>query len=158
MGDWNATLPTVAAGDELPASKVQTVLDVESALTGAWSSWTPSVTNLTQGTGTLSGKYRRVGKTVDFRLLFVFGASGAAVGTNPTTTLPVTPHADYITTNLSNGIGEVRILDVSAGGLFNTNHFYYAGSSTWIINISATSPMTWASGDQLLVRGTYEAA
>lgn len=156
MGDWTGTVPAFPVGKNR-APNMQTMADIATALTSAWSSWSPSLTNLTQGSGTLSGKYRRVGQTVDFRLLFVFGV-GSAVGTNPTTTLPVTPHTDYITSNLSNGIGDVRILDVSAGGLFNTNHFYYAGSSTWIINISSTTPMTWATGDQLLIRGNYEAA
>lgn len=156
MGDWTGTVPSFPVGKNR-APNMQTLADIATALTSAWTSWSPTLTNLTQGSGTLSGKYRRVGKTVDFRLLFVFGA-GSAVGTNPTTTLPVTPHADYITSNLSNGIGDIRILDVSAGGLFNTNHFYYSGSSTWTINVSATTPMTWASGDQLLIRGTYESA
>lgn len=163
MGDWNSTVPSVAAGDELPASKVQTGYDIDTALTNAWTTWTPTLANLTQGNATVVARYRRLGKTVDFRFKFKLGST-SAVGTAPTFTLPFTPSAEWAATPDFDRIGTGTLFDTSATAvrvvdllLFTAPNIvainHWNGTATTVTN--ATVPWTWATGDTLSAWGTY---
>lgn len=163
MGDWNGTVPSVAAGDELPASKVQTLNDIDTALTGAWTTWTPTLTNLTLVDGTLVARYRRLRKTVDFRFKFKLGAS-STVGTTPMFTLPVTPSTEYDATTDHDRIGVGFLFDVSTAASRVVDPLLTAASTVQINHVNATPtststtatvPWTWATGDTLSVWGTY---
>ena len=136
-------------------------------LGAAWQSWTPTWTNLTVGSGTLSAKYVQIGKTVHFRIIFVYG-SGSSVGSNPTFTLPVT-HVSYTTPGSYLQIGYGECYDVGVAS-YNTAirlnsttvcQLYVLNGSTTVVQptaITSTSPFTWASGDGFAIQGTYEAA
>lgn len=133
-------------------------------LTG-WTSFTPSWTNLTVGNGTNAGKYAYAGKTVFFYTAFTLGST-SSVGSAPVLTLPQTS-IDYGTAVIP--IGEVFCVD--------TGTATYYGSTLWtttttatprvgnasgtylsIVTLSATVPFTWATGDILMMRGSYERA
>lgn len=136
------------------------------AANSGWTSFTPSWSNLTPGSGTNTGFYKQIGKTVFVRTRFVFGA-GSAVGTGPVMTLPVSTASGYgqDTTILGecgildtgtayhfasvrwNGVSAVNPIALNSAGTF-------VGSST----ITSTSPMTWATGDELVMTLCYEAA
>jgi len=165
MGDWTGTVPSMAAGSKDRASEDQTLADIATALTAAWTTWVPSLTNLTVGTTPLVAKYRRVGKTVDWKLRFAFSA-GAAVGTTPTFSLPATPASDYVVSGEFLFPGTVWLLD--SGTRFQQGALRHDSSGVvtlvpWTaINstggIDATTPWTWATGDSINAYGTYETA
>jgi hypothetical protein len=127
----------------------------------AWTSFTPSWTNLTVGAGgTNTGAYVQIGKTIHFRTFFKFGV-GSAVGTDPTLTLPVTS-ATYGGTSI---IGQVRIVDAGSNiyiGFIQNNGILYIHNSSGTYGqqsgITATVPMTWTTNDEIEITGTYEAA
>lgn len=135
-------------------------------LPAAWSSWTPTLTNLTQGNGTITAKYIQTGKTVHYRFKFVLGST-SAVGSGPTFTLPVAAHADYVaiqdvygSANMVDAgtaayVGRLRATSTTVGLLLAEN----AGGALTVDNsVSSTVPFTWATGDSISVYGTYEAA
>ena len=132
---------------------------------GAWTTWSSTPANLTVGAGTLTTERRLVGKTVDWRLRFVFGA-GSAVGTDPKFTLPVAPHADYVVSGEALFPGKVWLLDT--GTRFQKGDLRHDASGVltlvqWnainqVASITSTSPWTWATGDTINAYGTYETA
>ena len=162
MGDWTGTVPSFPVGN-LRAEDMTTLADIDSALATAWTTWSPTLTNLTLGSGTLIAKYRRVGKTVDFFWRFVYGAA-SAVGTDPTFTLPVSAAAELLTAIEFPATG--RITDASAGSsrgqirailntTANTVTMYYFNAATTVASITATVPWTWTTSDSLSLWGTY---
>jgi hypothetical protein len=160
MGSWTGTVPSFGVR-AVPAADLQTMADILTAATGAWSSWSPTLTNLTLGNGTHSALYRQVGKTVDFIWSITLGST-SAVGTAPKFTLPVAPHASLVRTFPAT----VRLLDVSAtfgigladfsGG--TTIDLSYHTSTTAFAPITALAPWTWATGDIISAFGTYPTA
>lgn len=138
---------------------------VPAAWLAAWTSWSPTLTNMTQGNGTITAKFVQLGKTVHWRFKFVLGST-SAMGTGPTFSLPVALHADYAASAqeiLGNGVAR----DAGVAG-YNCQ-VYVASSTTAVIsriggsgsadvNITAAAPFVWGSGDVLTAAGTYEAA
>lgn len=129
--------------------------------TGAWTSFTPSWTNLTVGSGANTGYYQQIGKTVNFRVSFTLAAD-SAVGTTPILTLPVT-----ITSTNFNGLSGIGIANLSDGGSiycgfidgYGAVRSYNASATfTTLGAVSATSPFTWVTGDAIYITGSYEAA
>jgi phage baseplate assembly protein gpV len=134
---------------------------------GAWISYTPTFTGLTTSGAsyTVSAKYQRIGKTVTGRVK-VTVTSGNPVTGGVTFTLPVT--AADTTTNEAI-IGNVMVLDFLSQyypgytmGLSTTTAGIFVGNATstyFFINaLSASVPMTWATGDFFSAEFTYEAA
>ena len=162
MGDWNSTVPTFASGDEVPASKMTTETDLLTAITNAWTTWTPTLTNLTLGNGTVLSTYRRLGKTVDIRFRFVLGST-SAVGTNPAFSLPFSAAAALVTATEFPGAG--MMADSSSGSAVaqprpfispaTTCNLQYFSAATTVASITSTLPWTWAVGDSIDVWGTY---
>ena len=134
----------------------------------AWTSWTPTFTNLTTTSGTLTAKYLKVGRLVQFNVRFVFGASSAVTGDVNMTTPTARAEGRSGIYNLTlfdagtgNYIGAVlpstsdtsllvlRALGDDAG--VGSNHIIQSA-------LSSTIPFTWGTGDEIYVSGTYEAA
>lgn len=133
----------------------------------AWSSWTPTFTNLTVGNGTLTARYIQIGKTVFARLGFVFGNTSAVSGA-VTFTLPVTAAALVAGSNMDI-VGSALMTDNSS----NLNNGYVALNSTTkailrgetasgtyvnLTDLSSTIPVTWATGYIIGLSFVYEAA
>lgn len=165
------TPTNVATGDVLTASKWnQDVVANAEAIGGAWTSFTPSWTNVTLTGATNEGAYIAAGKLYIVRIKLTWGAGTAFTGA-PTLTLPnsASLKAAYGT---SFQLGTVLMVDSSAGA------FYYGGvhapssgattvrflsfnaSGTYLIAGSwdATNPTTWASGDRMEAQFMFEAA
>lgn len=133
----------------------------------AWQDWTPTLTNMTLGSGTVTAKYIQIGKTVHLYFEFTLG-SGSAMGTNPQFSLPVGAAARYGTH--SHTIGSAYIEDFANSALQGVTRLQgstttasvrslgTAGTTANLAQISATSPFTWGSGDYLNTTCTYEAA
>lgn len=131
----------------------------------SWAAWTPSWTNLTVGNGTVTyAKYVQTGKTVSFRVKFIFGSTSAISGLVGVS-LPVNLNADYSTaSDTINTFGSIS--DVSTGdvtlpwatwGTSSRMDIYYANGNANRAGTSSTAPMTWATGDVLMIAGEYEA-
>lgn len=165
MGVLNSTPATYSTGQVVTAAVLNTeVRDPLTALQAAWTSYTPATTNITVGNGSVTGRYNRVGKTIDFQCTFTFGST-SAVSASPTFSLPVTA----LTTGWAATDGS--IFDTSVGAL---GYYPVAGValSTTIVTcriwpstagnpwnaIGSTTPITWATGDVLTIQGRYEAA
>jgi len=131
----------------------------------AWTTYTPTLTNITLGTGgTTSFKYAKLGKVVVVRGNITLGTSGTVTGAN-TVTLPVTANSDYVvgvpmgdvifTNNTNYYPGTVLTISTTTVRLLATNA---AGTIAVASEPTSTSPFTWASGHKFLMTFTYEAA
>lgn len=162
MGVWTGTVPTFKVGP-IPAADLQTMADIHTALTAAWTTWVPILTNITAGNGVQVAKYRQLGKTVDYRWKFRLGTT-SAIGTAPRFTLPVAPHAEYVADEDRLGTGQLldaatqlrdAIIYLISGSTVEIAAFGSTGSKA---SITSLVPWTWGTSDTLMASGTYEAA
>lgn len=149
---------TWVAGEKPTASTWNTHLrDQLNAIGDAWAAYTPTTTNVTLGNGTLTGHYAQAGKDTNFRIKLVLGSSSAITG-SPTFTLPAA--ASGTRTVAPN----VRLWDDSAGSqqkggfAINTSATSLQLRDDASAALSATVPFTWATADEILITGNYEAA
>lgn len=163
MGVYTGTLPsgTLAAGAGLPAAWTQQVGLSITALGSAWPTYTPTLTGFTLGNGTTTGRYLQVGKKVEMVAVFTFGSTSAAASAIPTLSLPV----NAVAANF--GDFTALFVDASPGDIYFAVGYQSAvGTIGCLISgtsgkggiPSTTTPFTWATGDSIFVRGTYEAA
>ncbi|MFA5423582.1 MAG: hypothetical protein WC374_06950 [Phycisphaerae bacterium] len=134
----------------------------ESDIAGtAWTAFTPSWTNLTVGSGTNTGYYKQIGKTVFFRVKFEFAAD-SSVGGNITLTLPVSPKGfdgpignGMVTDAATENYNAFMLGTAAAAGIyvFDTSATY-----SRVRPINATVPITFGTGDIIRLQGCYEAA
>lgn len=135
----------------------------------AWTTYTPTITadggGFSLGNGTVSGRYKQLGKTVHFHAKFIYGS----------TTNPGSGHWNFslpVTAQNANFTFAAAILDSGVawyGGIGNGN---YTGSttsfavnvtspnasvSTWVV-VGNGGPFTWGNADNITISGSYEAA
>lgn len=133
----------------------------------AWSSWSPTWTNLTKGNGTETAKYIQIGKAIFARYHLVFGTTSAISG-DASFTLPVTSQSLPGGANLD-PIGNVTMFNagstinfgyVSLGSTTSGVVRAYDASATYLkqANLSSTIPFTWATNYELAFNLVYEAA
>jgi hypothetical protein len=144
-----------AASGETNGLKWSAINNVSLGDVGAtWTSYTPSVTNITVGNGTITGKYTVVNKTVFARVTFTLGST-STVAIDAAISLPVT---GVDGSSLSGLVGTAVYRDTS------TSEFYWGwwrsllGYEGTFGVISATHPFTWATGDIIYLQATYEAS
>ena len=131
----------------------------------AWTSYTPTFTNLTLNNGTIDFKYVQIGKTVHVRGLLTWGsttsatASALSISTPVTATgtsgAPVVGHARFSDIGTENYVGCVVLASSTA---FAVNAINAAGTYTALRSVTNAVPMTWVSTDQLSILATYQAA
>lgn len=129
---------------------------------GAWKTWTPTLTNITLGNGTIVSRYTQVGKLVHAEFRFVLGST-SAIGTNPRWSPPVT-----MATNLSSPstLGNVHLQDTGTAqylgdAIWDTSttiQMKHLNSSAFLKQTTATVPFTWTTNDIISCHITYEAA
>jgi hypothetical protein len=130
---------------------------------GAWSTWSPTMTNMTPGNGSVAARYVQIGRTVHYSLVITIGST-SVVGSPPKFTLPVAPNSSYLTFRTEMGRG--FLIDVSAAvsrqpiGFWNGSavEIYWWDATPTHQGVTATAPWTWATGDTIHLQGTYEAA
>lgn len=162
MGDWNGTVPTILAGDIPTGDDWGNVLDELTAVSAAWTSYTPAWT-ASAGTpdisnGSLTGKYRRVGKTVDFKIELTAGSSTTygTAGAYWKFSLPgsTTVSGKWSGTAVAIDTG---VLEYSAIWVIG-----YESSSLLVLlkpvsgRFVNNSPFTFGNTDILEINGTYE--
>jgi hypothetical protein len=129
-----------------------------------WTTWSPSLTNLTVGNGTTTARYAKIGKTVHFMWWFALGST-SAVGTSPTISLPVTlssawPTFAHIGTAYIQAAGTqyIGFVGLTSTTVMRPLSVATAGASGTIATLSATAPGTFTTSDDIILVGTYEAA
>lgn len=133
---------------------------------GAWSTWSPTLANITVGNGTTVATYARIGRTIHFRFKFTLGTT-SAIGSSPTISLPVALHANYA--NGEDLVGLARYGDTGVAGYSGTLRAASSTTALFIVHnaagtysaeaaLTSTAPFTWGSTDLLSAMGTYEAA
>jgi hypothetical protein len=162
---------TVGANDTVLTADSTTATGLKWATAGGgggtWAAWTPTLTNLTLGNGTVTARYAQSGKTVDFYVKIVLGST-SSVGTEPRVTWPVTPANTTAAQNaLINYVyedsGLSRYYGASDPITNSTTEFRFCvqnASSTYLYSTQITSsiPISWGTGDTFYAMGTYEAA
>ena len=124
---------------------------------GSGASWTATTTNPTLGNGTWEAAYTQVGKTVRFRITLTMGSTTTFGSGVYTFALPVAAKAGQ-------AIGATRLFDTS--GSSNQDGSAYIEPSALSLcrvvhstgSVLNSSPWTWATGDVIMIQGTYEAA
>lgn len=158
---WNSV--GTAVGGTAPTSPATGQLWYDTTDTGAWTTYTPTLSSWTLGNGTVTGRYTQVGKTVHFVARLTVGTTTTVSGF-PTFTLPVTASTSFQAT--STHFGAATFLDngvntySAAMRMQTTTTVSVAIIGTSGLNTAPTSttPFTWGSTDVVLVAGTYEAA
>lgn len=161
------TSPTIT-GTGTAAVASLTVNSVDYTPAGAaWTTWVPTLTNLTLGNGTQTARYRQMGKTIDYYWSFVLGSTSAvSVTTPPKFTLPVAPRSHYGTGGSTAFPGAVHLLDAGLAhrqGLVqldtgSTVQLAYWDATPTLQSIGSTTPWTWGTNDAITAWGSYEAA
>ncbi len=160
--DSNADLDLRASGTGAIQLRSNLKLADGTSPDGAWATytptWTASVTNPVLNNGTIAGRYKQVGKTVRFYINILMGSTTTFGAGDWRVSLPVTAQNNF------NVIANAMYLDNTIqwyeGSAFNA----FTGSTTTLTmyytntTVSNISPFTWASGDYLVITGTYEAS
>lgn len=154
---------TVAnAAITLPAYSKQT----PHLLSQDWQTWTPTYTNISVGNGTALAHYRRYGKLVIVRFVFVLGST-STIGTAPTFTLPVEAAAIYSATNKiqvgtgfadDNGVAGYQ-LAISLRATTTPTIEAMTANTTYVNQVPVTSsvPFGWGTTDSMTMTFMYEA-
>jgi len=129
---------------------------------GAWTTWTPTISNLTIGNGTITARYARVGNTVNFSLKVLFGSTTSISG-SPYFTLPINAASTasmfmtIIDAGVANYYGGAGIYSFDFSQCF-PDAINSSGTYASNAGITATVPFTWGNGDYYHISGTYETA
>ena len=161
MTVWTGTLPTISSAEEITATDIDTLRDAIGGIADAWTSYTPvwTTTSATPslGDGTLAGAYARSGKLVFVRLRLVWGSTTSCGAGDWSFSLPAAVGETQIMPGLiyDNGAYSTVVAELTSGDdIFRIQ----GNNSSGGYRVSATSPMTWASGDWIRLNGAYEAA
>lgn len=134
----------------------------------AWSSWTPTWTNLTLGNGVVVARYQRVGKLIIARLSIILGSTSSVAGLI-TFSLPVT-RVGYAGTAGLIVIGHARLRDDSVPANYNgavltpstttgaVAVYNTSGTYAGMDNTHTVVPFAWATTDEIAAEFSYEGA
>lgn len=162
MTDWTGTPPVILAGDIPTGDDWDLILDELTALSDDWAVWVPvwstSGTAPSVGDGTLTGRYKQIGKTVHYNMTLTWGTTTSA-GTG---TWSFTTPIDVQTARLPL---PTMAIDVSAALGYPcvartttaSPNILAIYTSTPAVIAGSTVPFVWANTDQLIINGTYEA-
>ena len=124
-------------------------------------SWTSSGTAPALGNGTITGKYKQIGKTVFVRVHLSLGSTSTTGTGNWRFTLPIAASS-------SDGVVmPATFLDNGVNWYTGTVTCAYDGSTSYVVPLTSASPstavttavpFTWATADALTFNGSYEAA
>lgn len=166
---WTTPKTDFAPGNILTAAQMNAIGENLSVIGGAWTSYTPTWTNLTVGNATQASAYIAAGKLYVVRIKLTFGST-TSISSIPEFTLPngASYDSDYTTLAGVWGLGTMNDVSgpVSVGctifpgtaatrGRFliqqvNATYMTFAAAG-------ATVPFTWTTGDQLEAQFLFEA-
>lgn len=118
-----------------------------------WQSYTPTITNFTQGNGTIAGKWRRVGDSMEIAASIRLGSTSSLAGA-PRINPPSGYSIDTNKTSASDSaVAHGWAIDVSAStryvltGFINSGGVDIQSNATGVVG--ASTPFVWASGDYI---------
>lgn len=135
-----------------------------------WLSWTPTWTAVTTdpaiGNGTLSGRYLKIGQLVIAEMLLIPGSTTTFGSGRWRFTFPVNASDGYLSGYGFRSLGFGRIYDTSAGATYTALPLFFAGETSRFSlvvsgsagQVNSTTPMTWASTDEITIQIMYEVA
>lgn len=162
-------LPGVAGGTMVTATRLNHMeTGIETATGTDWASYTPTLTNITIGNGSVAAKWQKVGKIGRVQIVYTHGSSGATMGTIPRFSLPAGAQPvsfaaasamNYRGYLLDAGTNRLNLL-MQFDGATGVGVYVESVLSTYLIrtDITATIPFTWAVGDQIVFWLEYECA
>lgn len=145
------------------ANQVKANFDTLNSERGARPTYTPTLSGITIGNGTLDFRYRQVDQEVFLRGAFVAGSTTTFTAASTLSfSLPVAA-LGYAT---GHAIGQAWLLDSSVGSSSRLAAIVcITGSSVFFVSakdtsatVTDTAPWTWANGDQIYFSAQYEAA
>jgi hypothetical protein len=160
----NTTAATWVAGSVVTAAQLN--LEVRDAVNGiqaAWTAYTPTLTGITLGNGTLACAFTRYGKTIKVRGNFSAGSTTTYSATTFAFSLPVAPHSAY-TASTAHAVGACYINATTATRCAGTAFITAAGLLSFQCSTPANSPVTnlipatWTTTSALTFEIEYEAA
>jgi hypothetical protein len=157
ISGWPIPIDSDALGD----AAGQVIRDMVDAIEAGWTAYTPvltaTTTNPVLGTGgTIVGKWKRIGKTVLFRIEITFGSAGVNAG-NGTYTITLPTNATR--TNLPVGLAFLRPaagFNVNAAVTSAVGSIQLASDAGAVVTHAV--PWAWAANYQINIEGAYEAA
>ena len=153
--------PAVAGSVVMTLPATTGTLAVE---TGAWTTYTPTLSGITFGNGTIVARYTQIGKVVFATVRITLGSTSAVTGAMAIT-LPVTGRA-------GSSASGAQCYFVSDGATYPTPGICDLSSQTYcylrvlttaaayvgVNETSATVPWTWKTSDIIQFDAVYEAA
>lgn len=130
---------------------------------GAWSTyvpvWTAATTNPSLGDGTIQGRYRVLGKSMDIWIKLLWGSTTSSASTGGWRfTVPFAIRADQLLQIMAEDAsasqrwtGSARIIGGTTGDNMRTNITSGGGQIAGV-----STPFTWATGDMLILQGSVE--
>lgn len=152
---WN-TPSTWLAGAVLTAAQLNAQLrDNMKAIGDPWTAYTPALTGITLGNGTITGRYAAAGKLILWSAKLTLGTTSSVTG-NLTIGLPVAcrvlaPRSPLGRAAL-NASGAIRMWDAVYGDA--TNRVYLCDVNGSVA--TAGTPWAWTNGQTVEVNGVYE--
>jgi hypothetical protein len=125
-----------------------------------WTTYTPTISGITVGNGTVTAKHQRIGKTCIIRIDFVLGSTSSVTG-DFNFNLPFTPATSTRVVGFGMMFASIGVVpavpEVSGSQLYLraslANGTYVLGQAT-----NSTTPGTWASGNWVAATAVYEVA
>jgi hypothetical protein len=160
----NTTASTWVAGTVVSAAQLN--LEIRDAINGlqsAWTAYTPTLTGITLGNGTLTFAFNRVGKTITVRGNFVAGSTTTYSAATLGFSMPVAPHASYTATGAA-AVGPAWISPTGAARTGGIAFIPVTAVFNFLCGTPANSivtnlvPATWGTTSVLTFTATYEAA
>ncbi len=160
-------MSTFPAGLTLQGASLETLVD---AWTNYTPVWTGSTTDPVIVNGTMTGRYKQIGSTVHFTMLYTAGSSDTFGSGFYSMTVPVASSASAVQANILSqyfdasavtaaqyliGVGQ---LDAGTSTVIRIRLMGGNNANATMVNWSATFPAGPAVGDQFGMSGTYEAA
>lgn len=142
--------------DTLEAIDADARLDALEAATGAWTSYTPTLTssgtNPTLGSGSITvGKYKILGTDLVVAKFFIkFGTSGVSAGTGAY----IVGGWPAIVDDASGSgsalpVGSARVVDDTGGGSSEASFIANGRMLVGGANVTSSTPFTWAASDEI---------
>lgn len=160
----NTTPRTWVTGEVVTAAELNTeVRDGFTGIQAAWTAYTPTLSNITLGNGTLTFKSARVGKTIIVRGRFVAGSTTTYSAGALAFSLPATPSTDYAAAgDWPVGSGMVKPTTVNMGvtvWLNGSGNFQFViDNATTATTVTNTAPGTFGTSAEIGFTAEYEAA
>jgi hypothetical protein len=132
--------------------------------TGAWVSYTPTLTNVTLGNGSISAKYNVIGKTMHIQVKLTLGSTSSVTGA-PRVSLPsgfTTATANFAPIGM--GLSAVAGVAYTTQTLVLNSSTIYSvvmvanGTYVSVFDMSSVIPGTWTTGSLLELHATLELA